>query len=162
MYAVFRTGGKQYKAAKDEILVVEKLEGDAGASLTFDSVLMVGDEKAAQVGAPFVPGAAVTAELVEQSRAPKIVVFKKKRRKNHRRRNGHRQAQTVLKITGILTGSAAPAKAEAAKAKSEDGAAPAKKKAAVEPKTKAADKPAAESSADNSPAVESKAKRSEE
>jgi large subunit ribosomal protein L21 len=103
MYAVIQTGGKQYKVAKDEVLVVEKLEAEPGAKLTFESVLMVGDGTESTVGAPYVAGATVAAEVVEQSRAPKIIVFKKKRRKNYRRRKGHRQHQTVLRITDILT-----------------------------------------------------------
>jgi large subunit ribosomal protein L21 len=117
MYAVFQTGGKQYKVAKDQMLTVEKLEAEPGVMLTFESVLMVGDETATTIGAPFVAGAAVAAEVVEQNRAPKIIVFKKKRRKNYRRRKGHRQHQTLLKITDILTAAApkpAKAKSEAA------------------------------------------------
>ena len=123
MYAVFQTGGKQYKVAKDQMLTVEKLEAEPGVKLTFESVLMVGDEAATTIGAPFVAGAAVAAEVVEQNRAPKIIVFKKQRRKGYRRRKGHRQHQTVLKITDILTAAAKPTKAKtkaALKAKAED------------------------------------------
>jgi len=106
MYAVFQTGGKQYKVAKDQMLTVEKLEAEPGVKLTFESVLMVGDETTTTIGAPFVAGAAVAAEVVEQNRAPKIIVFKKQRRKGYRRRKGHRQHQTVLRITDILTAAA--------------------------------------------------------
>ena len=123
MYAVFQTGGKQYKVAKDQMLTVEKLEAEPGVKLTFESVLMVGDEAATTIGAPFVAGAAVSAEVVEQNRAPKIIVFKKKRRKGYRRRKGHRQHQTVLRITDILTAAAKPTKAKskaAPKTKAED------------------------------------------
>ena len=123
MYAVFQTGGKQYKVAKDQMLTVEKLEAEPGVKLTFESVLMVGDEAATTIGAPFVAGAAVAAEVVEQNRAPKIIVFKKQRRKGYRRRKGHRQHQTVLKITDILTAAAKPTKAKskaAPKAKAEE------------------------------------------
>jgi large subunit ribosomal protein L21 len=133
MYAVFQTGGKQYKVAKDQMLTVEKLDAEPGVKLTFESVLMVGDEAATTIGAPFVAGAAVAAEVVEQNRAPKIIVFKKQRRKNYRRRKGHRQHQTVLRITDILTAAAKPTTAEskaATKAKAED------KQAVTEPATK--------------------------
>jgi large subunit ribosomal protein L21 len=133
MYAVFQTGGKQYKVAKDQMLTVEKLDAEPGVKLTFESVLMVGDAAATTIGAPFVAGAAVAAEVVEQNRAPKIIVFKKQRRKNYRRRKGHRQHQTVLRITDILTAAAKPTTAEskaATKAKAED------KQAVTEPATK--------------------------
>ncbi len=121
MYAVFQTGGKQYKVAKDQMLTVEKLEAEPGVKLTFESVLRVGDETATTIGAPFVAGAAVAAEVVEQNRAPKIIVFKKQRRKGYRRRKGHRQHQTVLRITDILTAAAKPTKAKSkAATKAED------------------------------------------
>ena len=101
MYAVIKTGGKQYKVAKDQIVTVEKLAGAAGDSVAFDQVLMVGEADQATLGAPFVAGASVMAEVLEQGRADKIVVFKKKRRKNYRRKRGHRQLQTVLRIRDI-------------------------------------------------------------
>lgn len=132
MYAVIKTGGKQYKVAKDDIITVEKLEGEAGASVDIGDVLLVGDDKEQTVGAPLVEGATVAAEVVEQKRSAKIIVFKKKRRKNYRRKNGHRQEVTVLRITDILTGG----KKKAAKKK------PAAKKADEKPKVEA--KPAAE------------------
>ena len=119
MYAVIKTGGKQYKVAKDQIVVVEKLAGEAGAAVAFEEVLLLGGAEATTVGAPLVAGATVTAEIVEQGRGPKIIVFKKKRRKNHRRRNGHRQHQTVLRITDILTGGKKPAMAKAVEPKAE-------------------------------------------
>jgi large subunit ribosomal protein L21 len=97
MFAVIKTGGKQYKVAPNDVILVEKLPGLAGDTVTLDQVLMVGDK----VGAPIVAGASVTATLVEQTRGEKIIVFKKKRRQNYRRKKGHRQDLTVLRITGI-------------------------------------------------------------
>ena len=104
MFAVIRTGGKQYKVAKDDVIAVEKLAGDPGAVNELGEVLMVGEGAEVAAGTPFVAGASVSAELVEQRRAPKIIVFKKKRRHNYRRKNGHRQHQTVLRITEIRRG----------------------------------------------------------
>ena len=94
-YAIFQTGGKQYRVKQGDIIKVEKLEADG--KIEFDQVLMIGDK----VGSPFVEGAKVVAEVVEQKRADKILVFKKKRRQNYRRTAGHRQYVTVLKITEI-------------------------------------------------------------
>ena len=104
MFAVIMTGGKQYKVAKDDVIVVEKLLGEAGAKIALDEVLLVGGEGDAKVGAPMVAGASVAAEIVEQTRGDKVIIFKKKRRKNHRRKNGHRQDLTVLRITDINAG----------------------------------------------------------
>ena len=105
MFAVIRTGGKQYKVAKDDVISVEKLAGEPGATIELGDVLMVGGDGAeARAGTPLVAGASVSAELVEQRRADKIIVFKKKRRQNYRRKNGHRQHQTVLRITEIRAG----------------------------------------------------------
>ena len=101
MFAVIRTGGKQYKLANGDVIRVEKLEAEAGASITLNDVLMVSDGGSTTLGTPTVAGAAVTAEIVAQDRGPKIIVFKKKRRQNYRRKNGHRQDLTVLRITGI-------------------------------------------------------------
>jgi large subunit ribosomal protein L21 len=100
MYAVIQTGGKQYRVQPGEHLRVEKLPGDKGAKLTFDKVLMVGGD-APRVGKPYVAGVRVTAEVVAQDRAKKIIVFKLRRRKNYRRKYGHRQPFTELRITGI-------------------------------------------------------------
>ena len=100
MYAVIKTGGKQYRVAQGDRLRVEKLPGEPGAKVTFDEVLMIGGDKVA-VGAPLVKGAKVSAEIVAQDRAKKIIVFKFRRRKNYRRKRGHRQPYTELKITGI-------------------------------------------------------------
>lgn len=101
MFAVIRTGGKQYKVQKDDIIEVEKLDGEAGDKVALDDVLFVNDGKNATVGAPTIKGASVSATLVKQKRADKIIIFKKKRRQNYRRKKGHRQHLTVLKITDI-------------------------------------------------------------
>jgi large subunit ribosomal protein L21 len=104
MFAVIKTGGKQYRVAKDDVIAVEKLPAEAGASVELGEVLMLSDGGAVEIGAPLVKGAKVTAEVVEQTRGDKIIVFKKKRRKNYRRKKGHRQDLTVLKITAIQRG----------------------------------------------------------
>ena len=101
MFAVIKTGGKQYKVAENEVITVERLEGEAGATIALDQVLMVGEGENVTIGAPVVAGATVTAEIVGQGRGPKLIVFKKRRRQNSRRKNGHRQDLTVLKITSI-------------------------------------------------------------
>ncbi len=101
MFAVIRTGGKQYKVATDDVITVEKLAGEPGATVTLDDVLMVGEGAEAKTK---VPGARVTAEVVKQIRTDKVLVFTKRRRHNSRRKNGHRQALTVLKVTGITAG----------------------------------------------------------
>jgi large subunit ribosomal protein L21 len=108
MYAVIKTGGKQYKVAKDDILIIEKLPGDAGSVVQFDQVLMVGGAGKSAVGAPLVAGAVVTATVLEQQKGDKILVFKKRRRKNYRRKKGHRQFETVVRIAGIYTDGAKP------------------------------------------------------
>ena len=155
MYAVIRTGGKQYRVAPDDIIEVEKLSGEAGEIIQFSEVLMLGGGDSAQIGAPTVSGASVAAQVIEQKRADKIIVFKKKRRKNYRRKKGHRQHLTAVRITEILTGGKKPSKtaakpAAANKAKDKKPApkpeakpkakAPAKKAPAKKP---AAKKPAA-------------------
>jgi large subunit ribosomal protein L21 len=102
MYAVIKTGGKQYRVAADEVVTIEKITGDAGAKVEFTEVLMLGGSGDAKVGAPAVAGAKVIGEVVEQSRAPKVIAFKKRRRKNSRRKRGHRQHQTVVRIKEIV------------------------------------------------------------
>jgi large subunit ribosomal protein L21 len=109
MYAVVKTGGKQYRVAKDDVLEIERLPGEAGDTVTLGEVLLIGDGAAVTVGAPLVSGASVAAQIVEQIRGPKIVVFKKRRRQNYRRKKGHRQLLSVVKITEILTDGAKPA-----------------------------------------------------
>lgn len=101
MYAVIRTGGKQYRVAKDEVVFVEKLAGAPGDTVTLDDVLMVGEGAETKTGTPVLAGASVTATVVAQKLDDKVLIFKKKRRHNYRRKNGHRQALTVLRITGI-------------------------------------------------------------
>lgn len=101
MFAVIQTGGRQYKVAPNDVIKVEKLEGNAGAKITLSEVLLVSDGTSTSVGTPTVAGAAVTAEIVAQDRSDKVIIFKKKRRQNYRRKKGHRQDVTVLKITGI-------------------------------------------------------------
>jgi large subunit ribosomal protein L21 len=111
MFAVIRTGGKQYKVAKDDVISVEKLSGDPGATIEFGEVLMVGEGGEVASGTPFLNGASVSATVVEQTRAAKIIVFKKKRRHNYRRKKGHRQHQTVLRITEITSTAGSTAEA---------------------------------------------------
>ncbi len=101
MYAVIKTGGKQYRVSKDDTLTIERLEGEAGGKITFEDVLMVGEGENVKIGTPIVKGAKVTAELVEQKRGRKVIAFKKRRRQNSRRKRGHRQNLTTVKITGI-------------------------------------------------------------
>ena len=103
MFAVIRTGGKQYKVAKDDVLVIEKLDGDVGKTLKIEDVLMLGGDKPKH-GAPLVAGAHVSFEILEHGKGEKVVAFKKKRRKNTHRKRGHRQHFTTLKITGIEAG----------------------------------------------------------
>ena len=101
MFAVIRTGGKQYTVAKDDVIAVEKLDGEPGATIELGEVLLIGDGANVSAGTPLLAGASVSATLVEHRRADKIIVFKKKRRQNYRRKNGHRQYQTVLRIDEI-------------------------------------------------------------
>ena len=149
MYAVIKTGGKQYKVAKDEVVTVEKLGGEAGDSVRFEEVLLLGEGDKTTTGTPLIQGAMVTGEVVEQTRGKKIIVFKKKRRKNHRRRNGHRQDLTAVRITDILTDGKKPSKAKAK-------AAPKKTKASAKDQEakKTDDAPKAEAAKDEAPAAE--------
>jgi large subunit ribosomal protein L21 len=101
MYAVIKTGGKQYRVAQNDLLEIERLPGDAGSTLEFKDILMLGGDGVAKIGTPFISGAKVTAELVDQTRGPKLIAFKKRRRKNSRRRKGHRQDLTLVRITSI-------------------------------------------------------------
>jgi len=102
MYAVIKTGGKQYRVGPEDKIVIEKIAGDAGAPVEFTQVLMVGGNGATVVGTPLVAGARVTAEVVEQGRGDKVIAFKKRRRKNSRRKRGHRQELTTVKIKEII------------------------------------------------------------
>ncbi|MEL7302393.1 MAG: 50S ribosomal protein L21 [Pseudomonadota bacterium] len=101
MFAVIKTGGKQYRVSADDVIEIERLQGDAGGTLDFTEVLMVGEGDSVKVGTPLVSGAKVTAELVEQTRGPKLIAFKKRRRKSSKRKRGHRQDLTKIRITGI-------------------------------------------------------------
>ena len=101
MFAVIKTGGKQYKVAKDDLIIVEKVEGEAGDKVKFGEVLMCGTDGDVSVGAPVVKGASVAGELIEQRQGKKVLVFKKKRRQTYRRKKGHRQLESVVRITGI-------------------------------------------------------------
>lgn len=100
-FAVIRTGGKQYRVTPNAVLTVEKLNAEPGATVTFHDVLALGGEAGLTLGAPTVPGASVTATVVAQTRGPKILILKKKRRQNYRRKRGHRQDLTVLRIGDI-------------------------------------------------------------
>jgi large subunit ribosomal protein L21 len=110
MFAVIKTGGKQYRVAAEDLLKVEKIKGEPGEIVQFGEVLVVGGDPAT-IGAPTVEGASVAAEVVEQGRGPKVIAFKKRRRKNSRRKRGHRQEFTLVRITEILTAGAKPSKA---------------------------------------------------
>ena len=101
MFAVIKTGGKQYRVAQDDEIVIEKLEGDAGDTLVFGEVLMIGDGSKVDMGAPLINGAQVVGEVVEQTRSAKVITYKKKPRNTYRRKLGHRQHMTVVKIIGI-------------------------------------------------------------
>jgi large subunit ribosomal protein L21 len=120
MYAVLKTGGKQYKVAENDVIIVEKLVAEAGSNIDLDEVLMIGDGETSTVGTPTVVGAKVTAEVLEQKRGKKVIVFKKKRRQNYRRTRGHRQDLTVLRITDILADGKKKASKAKARAKAEE------------------------------------------
>lgn len=146
MYAVIKTGGKQYRAIPGAVLHVEKLAGDVGETITFGDVLMLGGDEP-QVGAPLVDGASVTAEVLEQYRDTKVIIFKKKRRQNYRRRNGHRQSLTCIRVMEIASGgqtwrkAAAEAEAERADAEARPAAG---KPRRTKPATATPDSPAQE------------------
>jgi large subunit ribosomal protein L21 len=158
MFAVIKTGGKQYRVAEDQKLQIEKIKGEPGEIVQIGDVLMLGGDSP-QFGSPMVTGASVAAEVLSQGRGPKIIAFKKRRRKNSRRKRGHRQEFTLIRITEILTDGAKPTKTarpkperkpkpEAAAGGEAEGETPAK------PRVKAAKKPAAKA---KKPAAKSKA-----
>ena len=156
MYAVFRSGGKQYRAAKGDVLRLEKIEADEGATVKFDEVLLVGEGSDIKVGTPLLAGSTVSGKVVRQGKSKKVPVVKFKRRKNYLRQGTHRQFFTEVEITGIAGGSAkkaAPKKEEVADAPA------AKKKAAKKPAAKkaATKKPAAKKTAAKKPAAKKKA-----
>ena len=151
MYAVIKTGGKQYRVREGDVLRVEKLDGEQGASVQFDEVLMVGEGDDVKVGTPFVSGTQVSATVIAQGRSDKIKVVKFKRRKNYLRQKGHRQAYTEVEITGIGAAGkpAAKPKAEAEKPKSEP-------KSEAKTPSKAGDKPATKKKAKAKPTTKKK------
>ncbi|MFC3690654.1 50S ribosomal protein L21 [Chenggangzhangella methanolivorans] len=101
MFAVIKTGGKQHRVVADDVLTVGKLEGEAGSKVTFGEVLAIGEGDQISIGAPFVSGASVAAEIVEHARGAKVIAFKKRRRQNSKRKRGHRQDYTIVKIVGL-------------------------------------------------------------
>jgi large subunit ribosomal protein L21 len=115
MFAVIKTGGKQYRVAAKDVIRVAKLAGEPGQVVTFDQVLMVTNDNGTEIGVPTVADAAVSGELVEHVRGEKVIAFKKRRRQNSRRKRGHRQDYTVVRITGILGQGEKPKKAAAKK-----------------------------------------------
>ena len=123
MFAVIRTGGKQYRVAAEDVLQVAKIKGDPGEIIQFGDVLVVGGDNVT-LGAPTVAGASVAAEVLEQGRGPKIIAFKKRRRKNSRRKRGHRQEFTLVRVTEILTDGAKPTKTARPKAEARPKPAP--------------------------------------
>ena len=128
MFAVIKTGGKQYRVAANDVITVATLAGEPGSTVTFDQVLMVTNDGGTQVGAPLVQGFTVAGEVVEHTRGEKVIAFKKRRRQNSRRKRGHRQDFTVVRITEILAGGDKPRKAAAKKSTTKaaaDDAAPA-------------------------------------
>ena len=150
MFAVIKTGGKQYRVAEDQKLQIEKVEGEPGQIIQLGDVLMLGGDNP-QFGSPTVSGASVAAEVIAQERGPKVIAFKKRRRKNSRRKRGHRQEFTLIRITEILTDGAKPTKTakpkperkpKAEAAAGGEGETKAKPKAAKKPAAKAK-KPAA-------------------
>ena len=143
MYAVFRSGGKQYRAAKGDVLRLEKIEADEGATVKFDEVLLVGEGSDVKIGSPLLSGSTVSGKVVRQGKSRKVPVVKFKRRQNYLRQGSHRQFFTEVEITGI-TGSSAK---KAAPKKTEDTDKPAAKSASGEKKKAAAKKPAAKKKA---------------
>ncbi|HUL06601.1 MAG TPA: 50S ribosomal protein L21 [Candidatus Acidoferrum sp.] len=142
MFAVIRTGGKQYRVAPNDVIKVERLPGAAGEVIELAEVLMLGDGDKVTVGAPLVGGACVGASVIAQGQGDKVLIFKKNRRHNYRRKNGHRQDLTVLRITEILTDGQKPSQQAAEAKPAEAKPKKAKKAAAAEgeskPKAKAA------------------------
>jgi len=154
MYALVKTGGKQYRVSKDDTILVERLSAEEGEQIILNDIVMLGDGDKVTIGTPLVDGAGVSATVVRQTRGPKIIIFRRKRRKNHRRTQGHRQDLTLLKINDIAEDAkslkTAKSAAKAAPKKAAASDAPAKKAAAAKkaaPKVAAAKKPAAKKAA---------------
>ena len=114
MFAVIKTGGKQYRVAAEDVIKIDKIQGEPGEVVQFAEVLLLGGENVS-LGAPTVQGASVAAEVVEQGRGPKVIAFKKRRRKNSRRKRGHRQEFTVVRVTEILTDGSTPNRTSSAR-----------------------------------------------
>jgi large subunit ribosomal protein L21 len=138
MFAVIKTGGKQYRVAAEDVIKVEKVKGDPGEIIQFGEVLVVGGDNVT-LGAPTIAGASVAAEVLEQGRGPKVIAFKKRRRKNSRRRRGHRQEFTLIRVTEILTDGATPTKTARPKREPKPAAAEATAKATVPEESAAAE-----------------------
>ncbi len=148
MFAVIRTGGKQYRVAPNDIIEIEKIAGEPGDIVELADVILLGGEGGPKTGSPTIAGASVAAEVIEQKRADKIIVFKKKRRQGYRRTAGHRQMLTSVRMTEILTAGKKPSKAAAKPAPKKAEAKPLEKKAAAKPEAKKAEaKPAAKPAA---------------
>ena len=131
MFAVIKTGGKQYKVAENDQIIIEKLDAETGSQVTFDEVLVLGADGKSTIGAPLVAGASVVGEVTDQRKGDKVVIMKKRQRNTYRRKKGHRQLETVVTITSILAdGKKAPAKKKAAPKKEEAPKAEAAPKAA--------------------------------
>jgi len=163
MYAVFRSGGKQYRASKGEVLKLEKLDADEGAKVKFDEVLLVGEGKDIKVGSPLLSGSSVSATVLKQGKSKKVSVVKFKRRQNYLRQHTHRQFFTEVEITDISGGGKAAAKKEAPKAAEEKSAAKKETPKAAEEKPAAkkpaAKKPAAKKAAAKKPAAKKASKK---
>jgi large subunit ribosomal protein L21 len=168
MYAVIRTGGKQYRVAKDDVIVVERLGAPKGEVVELGEVLMLAGDGTAAVGAPFVPGASVAAAVLEHRQNDKVIVFKKKRRHNYRRKRGHRQEVTVLRVAEILTDGRKPDRAAilaaleaetAAKAAKAKSATPPARSAVAAEETAPQAEPAKKAPARKAPAKKAPAKK---
>jgi|SRR6187455_386413 len=164
MFAVIKTGGHQYRVAEDDVIRVGKLNGNVGEIVQIKDVMLVGGDKP-QLGTPLVSGASVAVEVIEQSRGPKVIAFKKRRRKNSRRKRGHRQDFTLVRISEILTEGKEPSKkakgkpAPKPKAEKPEGEETAKPKAKDKGKAKAKAKAPAKKAAAKKPAAKGKAKK---
>ena len=157
MYAVFRSGGKQYRASKGEVLKLEKLDADEGASVRFDEVLLVGEGSNIKVGSPLLSGSTVSAKVLRQGKSTKVSVVKFRRRKNYLRQHTHRQFFTEVEITGISGAGKAPAAPKEDAPKQPTAKKPAAKKAAA--KKPAAKKAAAKKTSTKKAAAKKPAKK---
>ncbi len=157
MYAVFRTGGKQYRAAKGDVLRLEKIEGEEGASVKFDEVLLIGEGSNIKVGNPILVGSSVSAKVLRQGKSKKVPVVKFKRRQNYLRQGTHRQFFTEVEITGI-SGAAAKKTAAAEKPAAADKKPPSGDKKKAAPKKAATKKAATKKKAAKSPSGDKKKK----